>query len=124
MEGNIAEGSGQNLFLVHDGTLYTNDEKSSILPGITRDTVIKLAQDLGLPVRIADLTLDQLKTADEAFFTGTASEVTPIREVDGQPIGPGKPGPLTTKLAGLYFDVVKGKADTYRHWLTYLNANR
>jgi len=124
MEGNIAEGSGQNLFLVQDGALYTNDEKSSILPGITRDTVIKLAQDLGLPVRIADLTLDQLKTADEAFFTGTASEVTPIREVDGQPIGPGKPGPLTTQLAGLYFDVVKGKSDAYRHWLTYLNTNR
>ena len=120
MEGNIAEGSGQNLFVVQDGTLYTNDEKSSILMGITRETIIQLAGDLGIPVKISDLTQDQLQEADEAFFTGTASEVTPIREVDSHTIGNGKPGELTTRLRALYFDIVKGKQPKYRHWLTYV----
>ncbi|UCD39002.1 MAG: branched-chain amino acid transaminase [Fidelibacterota bacterium] len=117
MEGNIAEGSGQNLFIVKDGTLYTNGEKSSILMGITRDTIIKVSQDQGLEVVIQDLTLDQLTAADEAFFTGTASEVTPIREVDGQTIGSGSPGEVTTLLRGLYFDIVQGRQPEYGEWL-------
>ena len=120
MEGDIAEGSGQNLFLVRDGALYTNDETSSILLGLTRDTVMQLARDLDIPVNINPLTLDDLRSADEAFFTGTASEVTPIRELDGHPIGAGKPGPITTRLSELYFDLIKGKRPEYRHWLTYL----
>jgi len=120
MEGNIAEGSGQNLFLVKEGTLYTNDEKASILMGITRDTIIKVSEDLGLTVKIGDLIWDQLLEADEAFFTGTASEVTPIREVDGHTIGNGKPGELTIRLSTLYFDIVKGKRPEYRHWLAYV----
>lgn len=120
MEGNIAEGSGQNLFVVKDGTVYTNDEKSSILMGITRDTIIKVSKDLGIPVEIVDLTQDQLLEADEAFFTGTASEVTPIREVDGHTIGDGKPGKLTTRFRALYLDIVKGKRPEYRHWLAFV----
>ncbi len=120
MDGNIAEGSGQNLFVVKHGSLFTNDEKASILLGITRDTTIKIAEDLGINVKIGDLTIDQLLDADEAFFTGTASEVTPIRELDGQTIGNGKPGRLTVQLRALYFDIVKGKNSKYRHWLTYV----
>ena len=120
MEGDIAEGSGQNLFLVRNGALFTNDEKSSILLGITRETIMQLAQDLDIPVNITTLTLEQLGAADEAFFTGTASEVTPIRELDGQPIGAGKPGPITIQLSEIYFDLIKGKRPEYRHWLTYL----
>lgn len=118
MEGNIAEGSGQNLFVVKDGTVHTNDEKSSILMGITRDTIIRVSKDLGVPVEIGDLTQDQLLEADEAFFTGTASEVTPIREIDGHTVGSGKPGKLTIRFRALYFDIVKGKRPEYRHWLT------
>ncbi|MFC1746848.1 branched-chain amino acid transaminase [Candidatus Neomarinimicrobiota bacterium] len=124
MEGNIAEGSGQNLFIVKNGVLYTNDEKSSILLGITRDTIIQLAKDQGLTTQIGILTLDELREADEAFFTGTASEVTPIRAVDHQDIGAGKPGPITTQLAKLYFDAVKGRAEQYRHWLSMLPEGR
>ncbi len=118
MEGDIAEGSGQNLFVVQDGTLCTNDEKASILMGITRETIIQMAGDLGIPVKIGPLTQEQLLAADEAFFTGTASEVTPIREVDGNIIGNGKPGDLTIRFRTLYFDIVKGKRPEYRHWLT------
>ncbi len=120
MECNIAEGSGQNLFIVKGGTIYTNDEKSSILMGITRDTIIKVSGDLGIPVEISDLTRDQLLEADEAFFTGTASEVTPIREVDGHTIADGKPGELTIRFRALYLDIVRGKRPEYRHWLTYV----
>lgn len=119
-EGNIAEGSGQNLFLVKDGALYTNDEKSSILLGITRDTVISLADDLGLAVHIGDLTQQQLLDADEAFFTGTATEITPIREFDGQVIGSGSPGEVTVLLRSLYFDIVHGRRPEYHKWLHYV----
>ncbi len=122
MEGNIAEGSGQNLFLVKDGTAYTNDEKSSILLGITRETVIQICGDLGIPVEIGVLTKEMLLEADEAFFTGTATEVTPIREVDDHTIGMGKPGPVTTRLRALYFDIIQGRRPEYRHWLTYING--
>ena len=117
MEGTIAEGSGNNLFIVKGGMLHTNDEKSSILLGITRDTVLRVAADLGIPVHIGDLTLDQLYGADEAFFTGTATEVTPIREIDGRIIGSGRPGEVTTLLRDLYFDIVYGRRPEYREWL-------
>ena len=119
-EGNIAEGSGQNLFLVKDDALYTNDEKSSILLGITRDTVISLANDLGIRVHIGDLTMEQLLNADEAFFTGTATEVTPIRELDGRVIGHGSPGEITVLLRSLYFDIVHGCRPEYNKWLHYV----
>ncbi|UCH10358.1 MAG: branched-chain amino acid transaminase, partial [Fidelibacterota bacterium] len=120
MEGNIAEGSGNNLFIVKDGILHTNDRTASILMGITRETVLQMAQDEGIPVEISDLTLEQLSDADEAFFTGTATEVTPIREVDGRLIGDGKPGKITTHLRGLYFDIVHGRRAEYHGWLHYV----
>ena len=117
-EGTIAEGAGQNIFLVKNGKLYTNEEDSSILMGITRETMIQLARDQGFEVRIGRLSTGQLFSADEAFFTGTASEVTPIREVDQRLIGGGKPGPVTQKLQALYLDVIHGHRPEYRSWLT------
>jgi branched-chain amino acid aminotransferase len=123
MEGNIAEGSGQNLFLVKDGELFTNDEQSSILLGITRDTVITLAKDLGIPLHIGVLTPQQFLDADEAFFTGTATEITPIRELDGQVIGSGSPGEMTVMLRTLYFDIVNGKRPEYSSWLHYVTGS-
>lgn len=119
-EGTIAEGAGQNLFLVKKGTLITNEEDSSILMGITRETIIKLAEDEGIPVKIGRLSKGQLFTADEAFFSGTASEVTPIREVDRRIIGKGKPGPITMKLQALYLDLVYGRLNEYKDWLHYV----
>jgi len=115
--GNIAEGSGENLFLVRDGRLLTNDEGSSILLGITRDSVITLARDLGYQVRIGNLTLQDLLTADEAFFTGTAVEVTPIRELDGKTIGDGKRGPVTEEVQRAFLAAVSGKNKRYSEWL-------
>ena len=119
-EGNISEGSGQNLFLVKDGTLLTNDASSSILMGITRESIIIMAGDMGIPVNITNMTRDMLLEADEAFFTGTASEVTPIRELDGHVIGTGKPGELTRSLQAAYFDIVTGKRPEYSKWLKLL----
>ena len=117
-EGTISEGSGQNIFLVKNGVIYTNDEQASILMGITRSTIIQVAGDLGITVEIGVLTMEQLHAADEAFFTGTASEVTPIREVEGRPVGNGIPGEITRQLQALYQHIVHGRQDEYRHWLT------
>lgn len=123
LEGNIAEGSGNNLFIVKDGTLHTNDRTSSILMGITRETVLQMARDQGIPVEIHDLTLEQLQDADEAFFTGTATEVTPIREVDDHIIGDGTPGEITIQLRSLYFDIVHGRRVKYQDWLYHVNPD-
>ncbi len=122
-EGTIAEGAGQNIFLVKGDTIYTNGEDSSILMGITRDTVINLARDVGIRVKVDRLSLGQLFSADEAFFTGTASEVTPIREVDNRQIGNGGRGPITKKLQSMYFDLVHGKLPQYQEWLTYVDKS-
>lgn len=117
-EGTIAEGAGQNIFVIKNGELYTNAEDSSILMGITRETLIYLASKMDIKVHIGKLSLGQLFNADEAFFCGTASEVTPIREVDGRVIGNGKAGSFTQKLQHIYIDIVHGKIDEYVHWLT------
>ncbi|MCS7242005.1 MAG: branched-chain-amino-acid transaminase [Candidatus Caldatribacterium sp.] len=117
--GFVAEGSGENIFYVKDGVLYT-PHPYSILLGITRDTVMRLAGDLGIPVRETFCTRDDLYLADEAFFTGTAAEITPIVEIDGRYIGDGKPGPLTRKLQEVFFRVVRGEEAKYEHWLTYV----
>jgi len=117
VDGFVAEGAGENLFIVKDGVIY-EPEIASALIGITRATVIRLANDLGYEVKAKRLTRDDVYVADEAFFTGTAAEVTPIRELDGRQIGEGKRGPLTTKLQALFFDVVNGRAEQYREWLT------
>jgi branched-chain amino acid aminotransferase len=115
--GFVAEGSGENIFIVRDGVLYTPDT-SSALEGITRDTLMELAADEGLTVREKRISRDEVYLADEAFFTGSAAEVTPIREVDDRAIGAGKRGPVTERLQALYFDVVHGRVDKYSKWLT------
>ena len=118
-DGMVAEGSGENIFIVRDGKLFT-PELTSALEGITRHTVIKLAEDAGLSVEERRITRDEVYIADEAFFTGTAAEVTPIRELDNRTIGGGKPGPVTKQLQKVYLDVVEGRVSEYDHWLTYL----
>ena len=118
-EGYVAEGSGENVFIVHDGVLYTPD-LTSALNGITRRTIFMFADELGIPVREKRITRDEVYIADEAFFTGTAAEVTPIREVDGRPIGSGSRGPITEKLQSRYFDLVHGRLDAHHEWLAYV----
>ena len=116
--GFVSEGPGENLFMVKDGVIYTPPEHASILAGITRDAVMKMARDMGYEVKETDITRGMLYLADEAFFTGTAAELTPIREIDGRKIG--KPGPITKKLQEKFFDTVKGKAKEYEDWLDYV----
>ncbi len=116
-EGYVAEGSGENIFIVRDGVLYT-PELTACLDGITRRTIFTLAAELGLRVEEKRITRDEVYVADEAFFTGTAAEVLPIRELDGREIGSGKRGPLTEKLQTMYFDSVKGRRDRNLEWLT------
>jgi branched-chain amino acid aminotransferase len=119
-DGYVSEGSGENVFIVRDGVLYTPD-LASCLAGITRDAIIKIAQDLNIEVREKRITRDEMYCADEAFFTGTAAEVTPIRELDDRIMGNGGRGPLTEKIQNVFFDIVKGKNDKYRSWLNYVN---
>ncbi|MDX3895410.1 MULTISPECIES: branched-chain amino acid transaminase [Pusillimonas] len=116
-DGFVAEGSGENIFIVKNGVLY-EPEIASALTGITRDSVHAIAADLGLQVHTRRLTRDDLYIADEAFFTGTAAEVTPIREIDNRRIGQGSRGPVTEKLQKAFFDVVNGRNPKYLHWLT------
>lgn len=120
VEGFVAEGSGENIFIISDGVIYTPD-LTSALNGITRNTIMRLANDLGYEVIEKRITRDEVYIADEAFFSGTAAEVTPIRELDNRPIGTGTRGPITEKLQSLYFDIVQGKVDKYKGWLTYVN---
>ena len=120
MDGNISEGSGENLFLARDGVLVTPPGSSGILDGITRASVMQLLADDGVEVRESVLTRGDLYAADELFFTGTAAEVTPIREVDDRPVGPGKPGPITRRAQDLYAQATSGKLSAYQSWLTYI----
>ncbi len=117
VEGYVAEGSGENVFIVKNGKLYTPD-LTSCLEGITRDTIIQLAGEIGVPVIEKRITRDEVYCAEEAFFTGTAAEVTPIRELDNRKIGIGKRGPITTRLQAMFFDCVTGKAAKHQDWLT------
>ncbi len=116
-EGYVADGSGENVFVVRDGTIYTPDLSASILPGITRDTIIQIAQDLGHTVVQKNLIRTDLYLADEVFMTGTAAEVTPIREIDDQRIG--DPGPVTLEIQKAYLDTVRGRSERWAHWLEY-----
>lgn len=118
-EGYICEASGENIFIVRHGRIKT-PPLTSILPGITRDSVMTIARDLGLVVEEQRFSRDELYMADEAFFTGTAAEITPIREVDRRTIGKGEPGPVTKKLQETFFQVVKGAKPEYQRWLTYV----
>jgi branched-chain amino acid aminotransferase len=115
-DGYVSEGAGENVFIVRDGKLYTPD-LASCLDGITRDSVLTMARDLGIDVIEKRITRDEMYCADEAFFTGTAAEITPIRELDDRSIGTGSRGPVTEKLQSLFFDVVAGKAEKYKSWL-------
>jgi len=121
-EGYVAEGSGENIFLVRDGVIYT-PSLTSALDGITRSTIMQLAEELGIPVIEKAITRDEVYVADEVFFTGTAAEVTPIREVDNRQIGEGKRGPVTEKLQTLYFDIVHGRTAEKTPWLSYIPKN-
>jgi branched-chain amino acid aminotransferase len=116
-KGDVAEGSGANLFVVKNGTVITNDKDAAILMGITRDSVLQIARDLGLPVEIRALSVADLRSADELFFSGTAVEVTPIKEVDGRVVGDGSPGLITRRIQKTFFDAVHGRLAQYRAWL-------
>ncbi|MCD6735371.1 MAG: branched-chain amino acid transaminase [Burkholderiaceae bacterium] len=116
-EGYVSEGAGENVFIVRNGILYTPD-LASCLDGITRDSVITIARDLGIEVREKRITRDEMYCADEAFFSGTAAEITPIRELDDRQIGEGSRGPVTGKLQSVFFDVVGGRNERYAKWLT------
>jgi len=116
-EGYVSEGAGENLFIIRDGKLYTPD-LASCLDGITRSSVITIAHDLGLSVTEKRITRDEVYCADEAFFTGTAAEVTPIRELDGRQIGIGRRGPITEQIQTIFFDAVGGRDPRYSDWLT------
>ncbi len=119
VDGYVAEGSGENIFIVKKGKLYTPD-LTSCLEGITRDSILTLARDMGLELVEKRITRDEVYCAEEAFFTGTAAEVTPIRELDNRTIGSGSRGPITTKLQTAFFDIVGGKNDKYASWLAYV----
>jgi branched-chain amino acid aminotransferase len=115
--GAVAEGSGANLFVVKNGTVITNDLDASIVAGITRDSVLQIANDLGVPVSVRPVSLMDVEMADELFFSGTAVEITPIKEVDGRVIGDGNPGPITRQLQQTFFDAVHGRLPQYHSWL-------
>jgi branched-chain amino acid aminotransferase len=118
VHGFVSEGAGENLFLVRNGVVHTPDLSSGALNGITRNTVFSICQDLGVKLVERSITRDEVYIADEAFFTGTAAEVTPIREVDRLEIGNGKPGPITMRIQAAYFDIVSGRNPRYAMWLT------
>ncbi|MCK5917625.1 MAG: branched-chain-amino-acid transaminase, partial [Cocleimonas sp.] len=120
-EGYVAEGSGENIFIIKNGIIYTPD-LTSALNGITRNTIMTLANDLGFEIQEKRITRDEVYIADEAFFSGTAAEVTPIRELDNRTIGAGTRGPITEQLQSLFFDVVHGRAEKYKHWLTFIES--
>ena len=119
-DNQLAEGSGENLFLVRNGELITNDERHSILLGVTREAIITIARDLGHRVVTSSIAVEDLIGADEAFLTGTAAEVTPIREVDGVPINGGEPGSVTRSIQQVFFAAVAGRDARYRDWLHFL----
>jgi len=118
LHGNVSEGAGENVFIVTGGAIRTPGLDSSILPGITRDAVMRLARDLGVPVSEGILTRGDLIAADEVFFTGTAAEVSPVREIDGYVVGSGRRGPITERVQSLFFRAVRGEEPKYREWLT------
>jgi branched-chain amino acid aminotransferase len=123
-DGLLSEGSGQNVFLVHRGVIYTTPANGTLLPGITRDSIITLARDAGIEVREAPLPREMLYSVDEVFLTGTASEVTPVRSVDKIAVGAGKTGEVTKQLQRTFLDLVHGKIEDRHGWLTHVRAER
>ena len=122
VHGNVSEGSGQNVFIIRDGVIYTPPLASSVLPGITRDSVVTLARDLGFSVVESNIPREALYIADEVFFTGTAAEVSPVRSVDKIKVGAGRRGPITEALQRAFFDYINGDVPDTRGWLTYVYA--
>lgn len=120
ISGYIAEGPGENVFIVRQGKLITPPVHAGILVGITRDSIMRIARDMGIETIIRDIPREELYIADEAFFTGTAAEMTPIVEVDGRVIGDGRRGPITHKLQSKFFDVLRGKDEKYYDWLEFI----
>ena len=120
IHGNVSEGSGENIFLVRNGALITPTFSASILPGITRRSVIKLSQDLGIKVIVQNIPREALYLADEVFFTGSAAEITPISQIDKIKIGCGKCGPITKSIQKALFDILEGRAEDKYNWLTYI----
>jgi branched-chain amino acid aminotransferase len=123
-EGYVCEAAGENIFIVKGGVLRTPPLSSAVLAGITRDSVLRIAQDLGGPVREEKFTRDSMYLADELFMTGTAAEVTPVREVDNRSIGKGEPGPVTKRIQEIFFRAVRGEEAKYREWLTPYEAGK
>lgn len=121
-DGNLSEGSGQNLFVVRNDVIYTPPLSASVLPGITRDTIMTLAQDMGFQVKEQDLPREMLYISDEVFFCGTAAEITPIRSVDKIAIGSGKRGPIATTLQKAFFEYINGEVPDRHGWLTYVDV--
>jgi branched-chain amino acid aminotransferase len=119
-QGMVAEGSGENLFLVKDGAIVTNDKDASILMGVTRASILEIARDLGIAARVNPISVEDLMTADELFFTGTAVEVTAIREIDGHVVSGGKPGPVTRRIQDTFNQAVRGQLPEYRRWLAFV----
>ncbi|MCS7042230.1 MAG: branched-chain amino acid transaminase [Bryobacteraceae bacterium] len=121
-DGLVSEGSGENIFVIRDGRIYTPPLSAGILPGITRDSIVTLAREAGIPVVETDIPREMLYVADEIFFTGTAAEVTPVRSVDRIPVGSGRRGPITEQLQRAFFDIVEGRAEDRYGWLTPVPA--
>ena len=119
-QGLVAEGSGENLFVVKNGGIVTNDKDASILMGVTRASVLEIATDLGIGTRVAPISVEDVLGADELFFTGTAVEVTAIREVDGRVMSGGKPGPVTRRIQDTFNQAVRGQLPQYRRWLSFV----
>jgi branched-chain amino acid aminotransferase len=122
-QGFISEGSGENIFLIHDGIVFTPQISNAILPGITRNSIIHLARELGYEVKETNIMREMLYIADEVFFSGTAAEITPIRSVDKSIIGKGSKGKVTSQLQDAFFDIVKNGNDKHG-WLTFVDNNR
>jgi branched-chain amino acid aminotransferase len=118
--GEVSEGSGENLFVVKNGAVITNDKDASILMGVTRASILEIARDLSIPTRVASISVSDVLTADELFFSGTAVEVTPIREVDDTVIGDGKPGPITRRIQETFNKAVRAELPQYRRWLSFV----
>jgi branched-chain amino acid aminotransferase len=121
--GEVSEGSGENVFVVKNGELVTNDADAGILMGVTRASLLEMARDLGIRTRVAPITVDDLRGADELFFCGTAVEVTAIRQLDDKTLGDGTPGPITRRLQETFDKAVRGQLPQYRRWLTYTTVN-
>ena len=116
--GQVAEGSAMNIFLVINGVLVTSNTTDDILVGVTRNTVIELARELGIPVRERAIDRTELYIADEVFCCGTGAQIVPVESIDHRPVGDGKMGEITRQISKLYYDVVRGKVDKYKHWCT------